>query len=394
MKILMINSVCGIGSTGRMCTDLAVALEKQGHQVKIAYGRKTVPRQFEQYAVRIGNDISLITHILKARWSDRCGFGSKRETREFIKWIKDYNPDVIHLHNLHGYYVNLELLFDYLRTCEKKIIWTLHDCWSFTGHCAHFDYVGCEKWKFKCENCPQRTHYPKSYMVDCSKVNYKKKKELFTSISNLTIVTPSVWLANLVEKSYLAHNAIKVIRNGVDTSVFRPRVNNVREEYGLENKKIILGVAAIWDKRKGLDSFIELSKMVSEDYRIVLVGVSRSQIKKLPANIVGIESVDSVERLAELYTMADVFVNPTLEDTYPTTNLEAIACGTPVVTFDTGGSSESARMYGKVVQKNDIEGILNAVDNASEFEKNHIDVDYNKTVARYLLLYNDIFDTN
>mgnify|MGYP000231854880 FL=1 len=156
MKVLMINVVCGIRSTGRICTDLAIALEKQGHEVRIAYGRETVPEQFQKYAVRIGTDLDVKLHGIKARLFDRAGFGSRKATEKFIEWVKKYDPDIIHLHNIHGYYIDVERLFKYLRTCGKKIIWTLHDCWSFTGHCVYFDYIVCDKWKNGCFYCPQK----------------------------------------------------------------------------------------------------------------------------------------------------------------------------------------------------------------------------------------------
>ena len=176
----MINSVCGIRSTGRICTDIASELEAQGHQVKIAYGRENVPEQFQRYAVRIGNDLDMRLHGVKARLLDASGFGSKSATKRFIKWVKDYDPDVIHLHNIHGYYINIEILFNYLKNSGKPVVWTLHDCWAFTGHCAYFDFAGCEKWKTGCYGCPLKKSYPSSILIDRSKKNYIQKKRLFT----------------------------------------------------------------------------------------------------------------------------------------------------------------------------------------------------------------------
>lgn len=209
MKVLMINVVCGIRSTGRICTDLAAALEEQGHEVKIAYGRENVPEQFQKYAVRIGNDFDVKRHGLKARLLDGAGFGSKRVTEKFIKWVKEYDPDIIHLHNIHGYYINIEVLFRYLQTCGKKIIWTLHDCWSFTGHCVYFDYVNCNKWEKECNHCPQKKEYPARVGPDFSKRNFNIKKDLFSEIPNLILVTPSQWLANLLSYSYMKKYTVK-----------------------------------------------------------------------------------------------------------------------------------------------------------------------------------------
>lgn len=390
MKVLMINVVCGIRSTGRICTDLATELEAQGHEVKIAYGRENVPKQFQKYAVRIGSDFDVKLHGIKARLLDDAGFGSKAATVKFIKWVKKFDPDVIHLHNIHGYYINVEVLFDYLRGCGKKIFWTLHDCWSFTGHCVYFDYVDCDKWKTGCEHCPQKSEYPARIGPDMSKSHYALKKALFTGIKDMRLITPSKWLADLISQSYMKEYPTRVIYNGVDTEIFKPIASNARERYNCQRKKIILGVAAVWDTRKGLGSFIELARRLDTSYQIILVGLNKEQIEKLPANIVGIERTDSVQELAELYSVATVFVNPTLEDNYPTTNIEAIACGTPVITYDTGGSSESAKMYGVSVPKNNIEELIKVIKSVDQISPGIINVDYKNTVCRYVELYREV----
>lgn len=387
MKVLMINVVCGIRSTGRICTDLATALEAQGHEVKIAYGRENVPEQFQKYAVKIGTDLDVKLHGVKARLLDGAGFGSKKATEMFIEWVKEYDPDVIHLHNIHGYYINVEALFNYLKTCGKKVIWTLHDCWAFTGHCAYFDYVGCEKWKTGCNHCEQKNEYPARIGPDRSKQHYAIKRDLFTGIKNITLVTPSQWLADLVSESYLSEYNVSVIHNGVDIEVFKPTQNNVHEKYNCVGKKIILGVAAVWDRRKGLDTFIELADKLDDSYQIVLVGLTKEQSEKLPKNIIGIERTNSVQELAELYTAAYVFVNPTLEDNYPTTNLEAIACRTPVITYDTGGSGESAVMFGKSVQRGRVNELITTIEDITIDEPKLIDLDYKNTVKKYIYLY-------
>ena len=389
MRVLMINVVCGIRSTGRICTDLASALEEKGHEVKIAYGRGTVPEQFRKYSVRIGKDFDIKLHAAKARIFDSSGLGSKSATEKFIDWVKKYNPDIIHLHNIHGYYINIKVLFAYLKTCGKKIIWTLHDCWSFTGHCAYFDYIGCNKWKTGCEHCLQKTDYPVRIGPDMSKRNYALKKALFTGVRNMILVTPSKWLADLISKSYLKEYPTKVIHNGIDTIFFKETKSNIKEKYNCQNKKIILGVAAVWDKRKGLSDFVELSKLVNESYQIILIGLSKKQIKELPGNIIGVEKTDSIQELVEFYSAADVFINPTLEDNYPTTNLEAIACGTPVITYDAGGSPESAMMYGKCVSKGEIEKMYHYIKNANGIRKQAkpLEIDYRETVCKYIELY-------
>ena len=348
MKVLMINSVCGIRSTGRICTDIAEELERQGHEVKIAYGRETVPEKYRKYAVRIGTDLDVKLHGLKTRLLDRHGFGSARATKKFIKWVKEFDPDVIHLHNLHGYYINVKVLFDYLRTCGKKIIWTLHDCWAFTGHCSHFDYIGCDRWKNGCKSCPNKREYPKSIFLDNSKNSYNLKKNSFTGIENLTIVTPSKWLKNLVRESFLSQYEIKCIYNGIDTNIFKPTNSDIKKRYDLDDKRVVLAVSSVWNTKKGYHDILALSRMLPDAYRIVIVGISEKQAKELPENIVGICRTNNTKELAELYTCAEVFVNPTYEDTYPTVNLEAQACGTPVITYKTGGSVESVPVLNQV----------------------------------------------
>ncbi|MDE4541337.1 glycosyltransferase [Thermoanaerobacterium sp. R66] len=360
MKVLQINSVCGYGSTGRIVTDIYRILEEQGHDCLIAYGRGTAPEDIK--TIKIGTNLDTYMHVVKTRLLDRHGFGSKKATRQFIKKAKEYDPDVIHLHNIHGYYINIELLFDYLREANKPVVWTLHDCWAFTGHCAYFDYVGCDKWGKGCNNCPQKNRYPKSIFIDSSKSNYEKKKELFTGIKNMTIVTPSKWLAGLVKKSFLRGYNVKVINNGIDLNIFKPTESDFRAKYNLEDKFIILGVASIWDERKGLKYFLELSKLIDNNSKIVLVGLNDKQLKSLPQNIIGIKRTNNVRELAEIYSAADVFVNTTLEDNFPTTNLEALACGTPVITFNTGGSVECIdESCGMVVEKGNLNELLNAL---------------------------------
>ena len=347
-RILFINSVCN-GSTGTICKNLYKAAVEAGHKCCIAYGRGEAPKGFN--TIKIGNKFDVYLHILKARLFDASGFGSKHATKEFIKKIDEFKPDIIHLHNIHGYYVNIEILFKYLKEHpEIKKIWTLHDCWAFTGHCPHFEYEKCEQWKNECKKCVRRNEYPKSLVDKCNR-NYWLKKSSFTNVDNLMLVSPSNWLMNLIKDSFFKEYPIEVINNGVDTSIFKHTESNIKERYGIKNKKVILGVASVWDKKKGLDTFIELSKQLDNEYQIVLIGLTKKQIKKLPSNIIGITRTEKVEELVKWYSVAEVFFNPTLEDNYPTVNLEAIACETPVVTFNTGGSPESG-YYGKCILNN------------------------------------------
>lgn len=381
MKVLMINSVCGIGSTGRICTDIADALIADGHECKIAYGRSFVPEKYKDISYRIGGEFAVRLNGVKARLFDNEGFNAKRATKKLVNWIKTYNPDVIHLHNLHGYYLNVKILFDYLKTCGKKIVWTLHDCWSFTGHCSYFTLVKCEQWQSHCSYCPQKNSYPKAFRSKAKK-NFDKKRNAFTGVPDLTIVTPSKWLADLVEKSFLKEYPIEVINNGIDLTVFKPTESDFREKHGLQDKKIILGVASVWDRRKGLDDFFELAKLISDDYRIVLVGLNDKQLKRLPKNVIGVKRTNSVEELAGLYSTADVLFNPTYEDNYPTVNLEAQACGTPVVTYPTGGSVEN-------VPKDNVVGtIVDFIDICDTVMVGNLQFDKNLKYEKYFDLYN------
>lgn len=335
MKILLINSVCGVGSTGKICVQIANLAKEQGHECVIAYGRGEVKGYDNVYKIEssFGNKL----HYLKSRLFDKHGLGSTIVTKKFIKFIKEYNPDVIHLHNIHGYYLNYKILFKVLKEFKGKIFWTLHDLWAFTGHCAYPNT--CEKWKNGCNRCERLKYYPSS-VIDNSRKNYKQKKELFTSLKRAVIITPSKWLEKLVKESYLAKYETKVINNGIDLNIFQPTESDFRKKHGIGDKKIILGVSNIWEKRKGLDDFIELSKRVDKDTQIVLVGLSEEQIKDLPDNVLGIKRTNGQKELAEIYSTADLFVNFTYDDNFPTVNIESIACGTPVLTYKTGGSYE------------------------------------------------------
>lgn len=360
VRVLQINSVCGIGSTGRIATDIHQVLKEQGHESYIAFGRDE-PKNCDS-VIRIGSKWDVYRHVALTRVFDKHGFGSKRATRAFLREVDKLNPDIIHLHNIHGYYLNVELLFDYLKVADKPVIWTLHDCWAFTGHCSHFDYIGCTKWRTGCFDCPQKEEYPKSVLFDNSRDNFFRKKTAFTGVKNLTIVTPSQWLAGLVGDSFLGDYPVKVINNGIDLSVFKPTPSDFRQRYSLENKFIILGVANVWTEKKGLQYFLELSSYLSSDEVIVLVGLTEKQKADLPSGIIGIKRTNSVEELAEIYSDADVFINLTLEDNFPTTNLEVLACGTPVITFDTGGSAESIdKTCGFIARQGSLDDTLNFI---------------------------------
>ena len=361
MTVFEINSV-PYGSTGRIMFQIANTVKATG---SVAYTSasftKSRGEHFPETYYRIGGAIGKTEHIILAKLTGRHGCYSHFATYKLIKKIKQVKPDVIHLHNIHGWYLNWKMLFDYLKKANIPVIWTLHDCWAFTGHCPHFMAIGCDKWKSGCYECDLYKSYPGCFFDD-SRFQYRYKKECFTGVPNLTIVTPSQWLTDLVKQSYLKNYNTVVINNGIDLTKFKPRISNFREKNGLENKIILLGVAFDWTSKKGLDDFKKLADELPEEYAIVLVGVSEVVEKKLPERIISIACTQNQEELAEIYSAADLFVNPTLEDNFPTVNLEALACGTPVITYQTGGSPESiTESTGKVVPYKDYKALKNAV---------------------------------
>lgn len=362
MRVLLVNSVCGVGSTGKICVDIAKLLIEKGHECVIAYGRGVAKGYDNTY--KITNSFGNKLHYLKSRLFDRHGLGSKCATRKFIKFIKEYNPDVINLHNIHGYYLNYKMLFDYLRKSSAKIVWTMHDMWPITGHCACV--YECKKWENGCHHCSKLSEYPKA-ILDNSKNNYKNKKQLFTQIENLNVVVVSNWIKGEFEKSFLKDSNIKVINNGIDLNIFKPCESDFRSKHSLENKKIVLGVADRWGAGKGYADFIKLSEMLDSDTKIVMVGVTQEQLNELPSNIIGITRTDDQQQLAELYSTADLFVNLTYSDNFPTVNIEAQACGTPVLTYNTGGSAEMLTQdTGIVIPQGDLKSVVKAI---KEFEK-------------------------
>ena len=362
MRVLQITAYSGWGCTGRIAEGIHNALIKQNQEGTIAWGRVNTAAENVR-TIKIGNKFDQNMHGLYTRITDKCGFASKIVTKNFLKELDEYNPDLIQLHIMHGYYIDLENLFKYIKKKNIPVVWTFHDCWAFTGHCPYFDLVHCEKWKTGCHHCQQKYHHPASLIIDNSTWNWNKKKELFTGIKNMTIVTPSKWLAELVKESIFKDYSIEIINNGINLGDFMSMKSDVREKYKLKNKKIVLGVSSSWSKSKGLDDFIQVAEKLPNEYQVILIGLSREKIKTLPDNILGIQRTDYLSELAAFYSEADVFVNPTYEDNYPTTNLEAIACGTPVVTYQTGGSVEIIEEtgYGIVVEQGNIRELIKAI---------------------------------
>lgn len=360
-KILQISVEVNTGSVGRIAEQIGEAVINRGWKSYIAYARGYNPSKSK--TIKIGNKLGIYWHGVMTRLFDRHCLHSTKATQKLIQQIKEISPDIIQLHHIHGYFLDMRVLFDYLSSVDIPIIWVFHDCWSMTGHCTHYEYVKCDRWKTGCYDCPEKKSYPGSLLLDRSKKNYIEKRELFTSVKNLTIVPVSNWLGGIVKESFLKECDVNVIHNGIDIQKFQPIQSDIREKFLIFDKKIVLGVASPWSSRKGLKDIIKLSSYLSNDkYQIVLIGLSEEQLKQLPIGIIGLTRTESVVELAEWYSTADVFVNPTYEDTYPTTNLEAISCGTPVVTYKTGGSPESITSgIGQVVEKGDIIGLAKVI---------------------------------
>lgn len=338
-RIAIINSVCGTGSTGRIVNDLTIFLRAKGFDARIFFGRN--PNRFKApYAKCFSNYLDFLVHCLKTRLFDKSGFSSNHVTQKLIKELNQFDPDLIILNNLHGYYLNINILFNWIKNKNKKIILVCHDCWNFTGHCTHFSLKNCTKWKNGCYNCPAKKEYPSSLLLDNSKRNYEIKKDLYSNIKNLTVVCPSNWLANYAKESFFSNREIVTIHNGVDTNLFKKTTGNFKKKYNLGNKKIILCIANMFDERKGLYDVIKLNQILSDNEVIVMVGQIKGKIE-IPKNIIHIRRTDSIVQLVEIYSSCDVMFNPTYEDNYPTTNLEAISCDLPVVCYKTGGAVES-----------------------------------------------------
>lgn len=340
MKVVQINSECGRGSTGKIAVAISEQLSSKGIENYIFYSGNH--KSDYENSWMIAKKYSIRLHQILSRIFGDQGFHSSLATRRLVKKLGETNPDVILMHNLHGYYLHIGIFFDFLAGFKGKVYWTLHDCWAFTGHCTHFMNVGCEKWKTGCYECPQKRKYPYSWFFDRSKTLYEQKKQLVSKVDDLTIITPSIWLADTVKASYINNRPVVVVNNGINLDVFKPTESDFKDRYRIQDKMIILGVAAVWSNAKGLDMLIRLSQELDESiYQIVLVGTDDTVDRYLPDNILSIHRTQNQKELAEIYSAADVFVNPTREDNYPSVNMEAIACGTPVVAFDTGGCKES-----------------------------------------------------
>lgn len=382
-RIAQLNIITG-GSTGKLMRDIHEKIENTDDMQCLSfYGRG--PKLDDKNFIKFGSEVSFIFHVFYTFIFNKQGHFAKRQTKKLINYLEDYEPDVIHLHNIQGYYLNYPLFFKWLSNYNGKVIWTLHDCWAFTGHCCYFTKAKCEKWITGCHQCPQKHEFPYSWFFDTSKSEYALKKQLFTSIPHMIITTPSNWVKDLTEKSFLKVYPVKVINNWVNLDIFKPCINqDVLVKFDINsNKKIILGVANLWEERKGLDVFVKLSKVLSDEYQIVMVGLNKKQIKNLPSNIIKIERTDNQNELAGLYSTAYVFLNPSIEETFSLVTLEALACNTPVIVQNTSAVHEMvAKGCGIVMNSFIIEDYVTAIQSVSKLDRN------NERIRKSVLKYN------
>lgn len=358
--LIQIDSCLGKGSTGRITESIGLIMKRLGWDCYVVHGDRYAG-ETKLESMKTVSRVQEYLHALGSILFDRHGLFSSSQTRRIMEKVRDMKPDIIQLHCVHGYYINYEILFEFLHEMDVPVVWTFHDCWAFTGHCAHFDFAGCDKWKTGCYACELLKEYPRSVFIDNSKDNWLRKRKSFTSVDKLHIVAVSKWLSDIVGHSFMQKYPIEVIHNGIDLSVFKRVDNNIREQYGISSDEtLVLGVATAWGKDKGLNDFVRLSQEPA--IKVVLVGVSEEVRKLLPENIIAVNRTESQQKLAEFYSAADMLVNPTYNDSFPTVNLEALACGTPVVTYRTGGSPEAIDAEtGAVVEKGDYAGLLSHI---------------------------------
>jgi len=359
-KLVQINVASNCGSTGKIAEQIGGLMKAKGWESYIVhaqrYSRPTILTDLST-----SSSLTEKAHYFGSLLTDGQGLYSRNTTKDLVRKLEEIKPDVVHLHNIHGSFMNYPVLFEYMKRTAVPVVWTLHDCWSFTGHCVYFDRIGCEKWREQCEHCPQKESYPKSF-VDRSKRNYNLKKYLFASLNDITLVPVSDWLHGLVAKSFLGKYPIKTIHNGIDLTTFRPSDNTFRREHDIEKKFIILGVADGYGDRKGLSEFNRLAEELDDDVRIVMVGLEEKEKKQVSSKIIAMGRTKNQQELVNIYSCADVYINPTYEDNFPTTNIEALACGTPVITYKTGGSPEAVDdNTGIVVDKGDYQGLKQAI---------------------------------
>lgn len=359
-KLLQLNVCANWGSTGRICEQLGLTAQTKGWESYIAYGRSNVNTQLKQ--IKVGGMRDVYEHYFEHRVFDNDGLASRKATKVLINQIKQLSPDIIHLHNIHDHWINYDILFSYLGEIDVPVVWTLHDCWSFTGGCGHYTVEKCYKWQSLCSKCPLK-HKSIFPLIDQTEKHYKKKKELITKIGNLTLIPVSDWLKSQVEQSFLRTKNIRRIYNGIDIDVFKPTDGfAIKEQLGLKNRKMLLAVSTAWNEKKGLKDYYRLAEIFADEVAIVLVGLDKSQLKELPPNIIGIERTHNIQELVKLYSAADVVLNLSYEETFGLTTVEGLACGTPGVVYDCTASPELVTPEtGVVVESGNVDAVAEAI---------------------------------
>lgn len=403
MKLLQIDTCLNTGSTGRITESIAQLAKGQGWDSYIVHGARYAKPGSCMQSFQTVSKWGEYTHYFEGLCLDNHGLASTQATKNAIEWIKKVNPDLIQLHCIHGYYLNYKVLFDYLNSTDIPVVWTFHDCWSFTGHCAHFVSIDCKKWKEEgCHDCPRKGKYPKSY-VDRSTRNFNLKKQLFTANKNLHVVTVSKWLQGLAERSFFKGKDIRTIYNGVDTSVFKPmETTELAKDERYAGKHVLVAAATAWSTNKGLEDYKRLSGMLPDDVRIVLIGLTDEQIADLPERIVGLKRTESATELAQFYSLADVVMNLSYQETFGLTTAEGLACGTPGIVYNATASPELiSPETGLIVESGDVQGAANAVSTILKNGKSHYTkacreramnlFDKDKQFEEYVSLYNQLY---
>ena len=404
MKVLQIETIYSGSGISGMVLSLTEALTAHGDECKFAFGRKRIPVKSCHFdkVFYVGDRMGVYCHYVLSRLFDRAGFYSSRGTKKLIRFIEEYKPDIIHLHSLLGYYINVKMLFEYLSRSGIPVVWTHHDCWAFTGRCIHFITADCEKWRTVCHDCPLLSEYPKSILADNSERNYKEKRSLFNSLEKMVSVAPSSWLASYLKESFLSSYPVKVIPNGIDRGVFTPTDSGIKKEMGISEKILLLAVASTWAETKGLDCLFETYRLMDKKrFALAVIGLSEKQIKNAPQGVIAMKRTNDVHQLVRWYSAADLFLNPTAADNFPTVNIEALSCGTPVVTFNTGGAGEMVGNCGMVVDDKTPSGLYQAVlelckklPSREECVRQAEKYDKDVMTSRYIKLYEDILKTN
>lgn len=364
-KLLQVNATCNWGSTGHIAEQIATYARTKGWDCYLAHGARYV-NDSAMKTYMVGSRTDNLIHAAKSMLLGQHGLGSKLVTRDLVKNIEQIRPDIIHLHNIHGYYLNFQILFEYLKRSGVPVAWTFHDCWPITGQCTHFVSVGCEKWKEAngCHHCPLLGESYKTY-VDRSNKNWQLKKEMFTSLDDLTIVTVSHWLEGIVKDSYFKNKRIQTIHNGIDTDVFIPLPDNSYslEKYGLCNTQYIMGVSMDWSDKKGFSDYCKLSSQVPAGVKIVLLGLDEERCRIASQyGIIGLKRTDNVKELVKLYNGATIIMNLSYEETFGLTTVEGFSCGVPGIVYNATASPElMTPETGLVAEPGNMEGVVKAI---------------------------------